>query len=155
MLHFICRYLDENIDQATDSIKARYRRKGLGKSSIHDQDLWPPFQAKSFTNLALLHQKLQQLQCNNDTTVAAKMRTLGKIHKIPEVTSSIKLENIHQIFTACTPDDSCPLSILIEGHPGIGKTTLAKEMCLKWAKDELLKSDKLLLMVMFCLNHEW
>ena len=40
------------------------------------------------------------------------------------------------------------MSILIEGHPGIGKTTLAKEMCLQWANNQLLTSDKLLLLLM-------
>ena len=40
------------------------------------------------------------------------------------------------------------MSILIEGHPGIGKTTLAKEMCLQWANDQLLTSDKLVLLLM-------
>ena len=63
--------------------------------------------------------------------------------------SSIKLDNIHQIFTPFTSgkQTQCPMSILIEGHPGIGKTTLAKDMCLQWANNQLLTSDKLLLLV--------
>ena len=80
----------------------------------------------------------------------ARVRTTGNIHKIPELTSSIKLDNIHQIFAPITSHDQtqCPMSILIEGHPGIGKTTLAKEMCLQWANDQLLTSDKLVLLLM-------
>ena len=135
------------LQQVTDNMKARYRRKGLVKSSI-EQDPWPPFHAKSFTNLALVHQKILQLQAKEDTTMAARIRTKGDIHKIFELTSSIKLDNIHQIFTPITSDDQCPISILIEGHPGIGKTTLAKEICLQWANNKLLTSDKLLLLLM-------
>ena len=135
------------LQQVTDNIKARYRRKGLVKSST-EQDPWPPFHANSFTNLALLHQKIKQLQAKQDTTMAARIRTKGDIHKISELTSSIKLENIHQLFTPITSDDQCLNSILIEGHPGIGKTTLAKEICLQWANNKLLTSDKLLLLLM-------
>ncbi|XP_065900930.1 protein NLRC3-like [Dysidea avara] len=131
----------------TDNIKARYRRKGLVILSA-GKDPWPPFHANTFTNVALVHQKIKQLQSKEDTTMAARIRTKGDIHKIPELTSSIKLDNVHQIFIPVTSDDQCPISILIEGHPGIGKTTLAKEICLQWANNELLTSDKLLLLLM-------
>ena len=134
------------MQRVTDNVKARYQRKGLATSS----STWPPFHAQSFTNLALVHQKITQLQPKKDTTKIARVRTTGDIHKIPELTSSIKLDNIHQIFTPITSDDQTqyPMSILIEGHPGIGKTTLVKEMCLQWANDQLLTSDKLVLLLM-------
>ena len=134
------------MQRVTDNIKARYRRKGLLTSS----STWPPFHAQSFTSLALVHQKVTQLQAKDDTTKIARVRATGDIHKIPELTSSIKLDNIHQIFTPVTSGDQalCPMSILIEGHPGIGKTTLAKEMCLQWANNQLLTSDKLVLLLM-------
>ena len=136
----------DQMQRVSDNVKERYRRKGLAMSS----STWPPFHAQSFTNLALVHQKITQLQAKKDTTKIARVRTTGDIHKIPELTSSIKLDNIHQIFTPITSDDQtqCPLSILIEGYPGIGKTTLAKEMCLQWANDQLLTSDKLVLLLM-------
>ena len=134
------------MQRVTDNVKARYQRKGLANPS----STWPPFHAQSFTNLALVHQKITQLQAKVDTTKIARVRTRGDIHKIPELTSSIKLDNIHQIFTPISSHDQtqCPMSILIEGHPGIGKTTLAKEMCLQWANNQLLTSDKLLLSLM-------
>ena len=134
------------MQRITDNVKTRYRRKGLVNSS----STWPPFHAQSFTNLALIHQKVTQLQAKEDTTKIARLRTRGDIHKIPEMTSSIKLENIHQIFTPIALSDQiqCPMSILIEGHPGIGKTTLAKEICLQWANNQLLTSDKLVLLLM-------
>ena len=134
------------MQRVTDDFKARYRRKGLVTSS----STWPPFHAQSFTSLALVHQKVTQLQAKEDTTKIARVRATGDIHKIPELTSSIKLDNIHQIFTPVTSDNQaqCPMSILIEGHPGIGKTTLVKEMCLQWANNQFLKSDKLVLLLM-------
>ena len=134
------------MQRVTDDFKARYRHKGLVASST----TWPPFHAQSFTSLALVHQKVTQLQTKKDTTRIARVRATGDIHKIPELTPSIKLDNIHQIFTPVTSNDQaqCPMSILIEGHPGIGKTTLVKDMCLQWANNQLLTSDKLVLLLM-------
>ena len=143
----MCTLLEKDqMQRVTDDFKARYRRKGLVTSS----STWPPFHAQSFTSLALVHQKVTQLQAKEDTTKIARVRATGDIHKIPELTSSIKLNNIHQIFTPVTSDDQaqCPMSILIEGHPGIGKTTLAKQMCLQWANNQLLTSDKLVILLM-------
>ena len=137
----------DNIQRITENVKARYRRKGLTSSS----DTWPPFHPHSFTNLALIHQKITQIQAKEVTEKIARIRTTGSIHEIPKLTSSVKLENIHQIFTPITSDDETqfPMSILIEGHPGIGKTTLAKQICLQWANNQLLVSDyKLVLLLM-------
>ena len=134
------------MQRVTDDFKARYQRKGLTTSS----STWPPFHAQSFTCLALVHQKVTQLQAKENTAKIARVRATGDIHKISDLTSSIKLDNIHQIFTSVTSNDQtqCPMSILIEGHPGIGKTTLVKEMCLQWANNQLLTSDKLVLLLM-------
>ena len=132
-----------------DGMKGRYQRKGLIKSTV-ERDPWPPFQAKSYTNLALIHQNRRFLPGKKSTKKATNLRAKGAIEKIPKLTASIKLNNICQIFDPLTSDDQqkCPMSILIEGHPGIGKTTLAKEICLQWANDQLLASDKLVLLLM-------
>ena len=134
------------MQRVTNNVKARYRRKGLVTSS----SIWPPFHAQSFTSLALVHQKVTQLQAKKVASKIARVRATGDIHLIPDLTSSMKLDNIHQIFTPVTSNDQtqCPMSILIEGHPGIGKTTLVKEMCLQWANNQLLTSDKLVLLLM-------
>ena len=137
------------LHHVTSSIKSRYQRKGLKNSSV-EQDPWPPFHAETFTNLALVHYKIKQLQAEKDTHRVARLRVEGEINKIFEVIASIKLDNVHQIFTPITPDnqEKYPMSILIEGQPGIGKTTLAKEICLQWASNKLLTSEKLVLLLM-------
>ena len=135
------------LQQATDSIKARYRRKGLMKSSM-ERDPWPPFHAESFTSLALVYQKIKQLQAKRDAKLAASVRTKGDIDTLFELTSSIELGDIHQIFMPITSNVQSPMCILIEGHPGIGKTMLAKEICIQWANDKLLTSEKLLFLLM-------
>ena len=143
----VCLVEDIQIQQATDYIKSRYQRKQLMKSPT-ELDTWPPFHSKSYTNLALMHQSIIQVQTKQDNTKKTMVQRWGRIGLIPIITSSIKLGNIYQIFTPITSDNHSPMSILIEGHPGIGKTTLCKEICLRWANNELLTSDKLLLLLM-------
>ena len=48
----------------------------------------------------------------------------GSIDKIPESTSCIKLNNVHHPEAS----NNQGMTILIEGQPGIGKITLAKEI---------------------------
>ena len=136
---------NSQLSQITTNVKARYRRKGLAKSST-EQDPWPPFHAQSYTNLSLIHKKIVQLQTTEENTMVARIRTEGNIHEIP-VISSVRLNTVHHIFAPVTSDEQCPMCILIEGHPGIGKTTLAKEICLQWANNKILTSDKLLLLL--------
>ena len=77
----------------------------------------------------------------------------GAICKIPEVKLSIKMEGIHGVFTPVTSVDQtqCSISIQIEGHPGFGRTTAAKELHLWCTNNRLNISDKLpLLMLRNC-----
>ena len=57
--------------------------------------------------------------------------------------------NISDIFIPVVASDGSfvHLHILIEDAPGIGKTVLAKEIAYQWAKNKLLTSTKLLLLV--------
>ena len=104
---------------------------------------WPPIKITSFTTPVCIHVK--QLQTKEATTAAIAKRSVGKIQHIPDVTKSIELKSIEQIFEPI--DSKYPKSILISGHPGIGKTTLVKEVCIQWAKDKLLKSTQLVLLL--------
>jgi len=84
------------------------------KSSV-EQDPWLPFHAETFTNLALVHYKVKQLWTKKDTHNVARVRAEGDVHIITELTASINLENVQQMFTLIASDDQekCPMSILI------------------------------------------
>ena len=45
------------------------------------------------------------------------------------------------------PDDSPARLVLVEGAPGVGKTTFSIEACIKWANKELLKDTAILLLL--------
>ena len=63
--------------------------------------------------------------------------TSGVIHK----KSPIKLEEISKL------SNSSQQLILIEGAPGVGKTTFSWEFCQKWCKGEFLQSHSLLILL--------
>ena len=124
-------------------MKGRYCSMRLRKLK-EEKDPWPPIKTKSYVTLALVYQK--ELQTKQETTATIYLRTKGEIHKIPQTIDSKKLTNISEIFDPVSGRVSN--SILIEGHAGIGKTTLVKEICIEWSEGKLLTSDKLVLLLL-------
>ena len=114
------------------------------KKYKEEKDPWPPIKTKSYVTLAIVHQK--ELQTRQETTTTIYLRTKGDIHKIPHTIGIEKLTDIIQIFDPVS--GKVANSILIEGHAGIGKTTLLKEICIQWAEGKLLTSDKLVLLLL-------
>ena len=126
-------------------MKGQYCNMKLKKCK-EENDPWPPVKTKGYITLALMYQK--DLQTRAETTQTIYLRTKGDISDIPENINSQKLTEITQIFCSQSESGSVPNSILIEGHPGIGKTTLVKEICVEWAEGKLLTSDKLVLLLL-------
>ena len=131
------------VDWLGKFVKVQYSKTRFKKLN-EEQDSWPPVTTTSYTTLALMYQKV--IQTRAETVQTIYLRTKGDITDIPEKINSQKLTDIAQIFSS--QSDSIPNSILIEGHPGIGKTTLVKEICVQWAEDKLLTSDKLVLLLL-------
>ena len=131
------------VDWLSGHMKGRYCSMRLKKYE-EEKDHWPPIKTKSYVTLAIVHQK--ELQTRQETTATICLRAKGDIHKIPHTIGTKKLTDIAQIFEPLT--GRVPNSILIEGHAGIGKTTLVKQICIQWAEGKLLTSDKLVLLLL-------
>ena len=66
---------------------------------------------------------------------------------VRQKTTTLKaLSHIHGLFESSN-FASGKRSILIEGHSGIGKTTLCKEICYQWAENNFITTDKLMLLL--------
>ena len=132
---------------ATKQLQKRYISRRFSSSV----DEWPPYQPKHYTTLAFIHNKGKFTDAVR-FSVAQELAVAGKIHTAPYKHSNFDVsitKSISDIFLPIkAPDGSfIDLHILIEGAPGIGKTVLAKEIAYQWAKNELLTSKNLLLLV--------
>ena len=95
--------------------------------------------AKQFINLALVH----KTYCDHDVTRQSLLQQLhGNIDEIKKVKTPIA---IHEV--AVLPDNTMPRFILVEGAPGVGKTTLAWELCRQWREGKLLQKWELVVFI--------
>ena len=128
----------------TGSVKNAFRRNKLKKTKS-EQDDWPPCSTKGYTNLALIYQK--DIATKKNVAAKTKLRRRGRIEKIAPKTKSTQLNSFTEIFKPFDDGGEIPNSVLLEGHPGIGKTTLVKEMCLEWAQDKIMEFTQLVLLL--------
>ena len=136
------------IDGATQQLQERHMSNRFSSSV----DEWPPYQPKHYTTLAFIHNKGKhtdavRFSVAQELAVAGKINT-SEFHKHTKLNVSMT-KNISDIFLPIVHSDgsSVDLCILIEGAPGIGKTVLAKEIAYQWAKNKLMASKKLFLLV--------
>ena len=95
--------------------------------------------AKQFINLALVH----KTYCDHDVTRQSLLLQLhGNIDEIKRLKTPIA---IHEV--AVLSDNNMPRFILVEGAPGVGKTTLAWELCRQWREGKLLQKWELVVFI--------
>ena len=114
------------MDTYANYLKSIYTREKL---PIYDR--WPQVKSKKYINLALI-------QKEDITKPEAYQFMRDTIHgNIDDIWKSKRATDIGQI--AQLPDGSQPKCILVEGTPGVGKSTFAWKLCHKWGKGRLLQ----------------
>ena len=100
---------------------------------------WPPALPIDYINLELVHQeKLPTPKLYNQQAV--KVLQKGEVSAYLSRSKKLDLEDISKY-------DSQRKVIIIEGVPGVGKTTLAHKLCRDWAERKLLLEFSLVLYV--------
>ena len=94
---------------------------------------------KNYINLALI-QKDDITKPEAYQFMRATIR--GNIDDIKKSKRAINIVQIAQL-----PDGSQPKCVLVEGAPGVGKSTFAWKLCHKWGKGELLQQYQLLVLL--------
>ena len=108
---------------------------------------WPPTLGGQFIRLALIKQGRDTGDFKHRTVVELqKDYVRGKYDKILEHKTEIRLEEIFEpIF--CNGGYEVTLKMLIDGAPGVGKTTLSRKVSQNWANGELLQEYWLVLLL--------
>ena len=108
-------------------------------SSQHGQTSeWPPTLKVEFVNLELIQQTVTKAPRRTDLVKVTKLSKRGEISTILKQSTRIAIKDI-------TNYTSPRKVIIIEGAPGIGKSTLAFKLCQDWANHKLLTEFSLVL----------
>ena len=132
-----------NVQRYCDDKKTRY----LQQSILPESD-WPPSLGGQYERLVLINQK-RQLYCYRYEDVVEQQRdyTLGEYDKILANKPEIELKKAFDKVVSESGNEVGPLKMLVNGAPGIGKTTLSRKVSQMWAKGEFLKEYWLVLLL--------
>ena len=118
---------------------ASYLKSVYTREKLPIYDKWLKVKSKIFINLALIEKE-------DITKPEAYQFMRATIHgNIDDIKKSKRAMDIGQI--AQMSDGSQPKCILVEGAPGVGKSTFAWNLCHKWGKDELLQQYQLVVLL--------
>ena len=118
---------------------AEYLRDVFARSKFPAYSKWPPSPSKKFINLAIISKEGITKEEADEYTRATLH---GNIDQIVKKKGHIDFSEMLQV-----EHDEKLTCILVEGAPGIGKSTLAWQICRKWGEKELFQKYLLILLV--------
>ena len=118
---------------------ARYLRACYTRSSLPENNKFPPTPSKHYINLAYISRRTVSKHESEKFKVAMVRG------EIDEIARDKGLDFCH--VAKRLPNGSYPQVVLVEGAPGVGKTTFAWEFCKKWGKGELKQEYSLVVLL--------
>ena len=141
-------FSENKMSKVISSLENQLRVKAIKSRFKTIDDERPLIQPKHFTDLVFVYHKTGKAK-KEDIELIAKFQYVGRISSTDLALKRSDVKNISDIFAQIETKDGFqrPEKILIEGAPGIGKTTLAKEIVFRWANGDILKDKKLIILI--------
>jgi len=121
------------------NIYASYLKSIYLREKLPVYDKWPQVKSKKYINLALIEKE----EIKKPEAVHFMRATIHG--NIDDINKSKRATDISQI--AQLPDGSQPKCVLVEGAPGVGKSTFAWKLCRNWGKGKLLQQYQLVVLL--------
>ena len=125
-----------------------YKRTIYMQQSVLPESDWPPSLGRQYIRLALISQGRLPFHHRYDDVIEKQIDyTRGDYDKILEYKTKIELKAAFDKVICEGGNEIWPLKMLIDGAPGVGKTTLSRKVSRMWAEGELLEQYWLILLL--------
>ena len=131
------------LDQYIDYVKTVYKKSEVERDTHTVK--WPPTPSKVYINLVSINRKMSRGQMSEYNEVTKAMVQHGDVDVVGGTKWPIDFNEI----AAGDPDPSQCLEqvVLVEGAPGVGKSTFAWEFCRRWERGEIAQQYQLVLLL--------
>ena len=133
------------LDQYIDYVKTVYSDKNRKVERDTHTVKWPPTPSEVYINLVSINRKMSRGQMSEYNEVTKAMVQHGDVDIVRGKKWPIDFKEI----AAGGPDPSQCLEqvVLVEGAPGVGKSTFAWEFCRRWERGEIAQQYQLVLLL--------
>ena len=135
--------LDDAMNTFIQYLKTTYRRSTVENNPAVIK--WPPTPSKVYINLACISYKGCNTQSKYDETTNMMIKD-GNVDIILKEKTAIQFEDIDKYLPSAT-DNTDSRVVLVEGAPGVGKSTFAWEFCRRWERGEIARQYQLVLLL--------
>ena len=143
------------LDAIIDHVKTTYRESKVERQTAVVK--WPPTPSKVYINLACLDRRCVSGRSRIYDEVTEAMVRDGNVDAIVNVTKgpidfseiakNISITNSRERATSDKKKGDKKRLILVEGAPGVGKSTFALEFCRRWERGEIAQQYQLVLLL--------
>ena len=134
------------LSEIINDMKRQFKQKRYHSPDAHDIDsMWQLLYPEHFINVLLIHHVNRRKE--EDIKEVASIMRDGSIWLYHKKLKTSKISDMFKPFSGKDGSTIEPKLILIDGAPGMGKTTLCKEIAFQWANGVILKDTKILFLL--------